>query len=183
MRVPDGRIGGGGAAPGGAFEPRRQTSSNGRPSRACAWICTRRSIRATARSPSVSTTSGSSGIEWSPHPTEEEARREYERIWPQLGSRTIEELIDLPLMTDPASLGDAGRADQAHVGRLRLRTRTCLPWSCADAVNLSLEHGNCDASCFAYVWLGMIAGPRFGDYRTRHFASASSATTWSSNAG
>ena len=44
------------------------------------------------------------GIEWSPHPTEEEARREYERIWSQLGSRTIEALIDLPLMSDPASL-------------------------------------------------------------------------------
>ena len=44
------------------------------------------------------------GIDWSPHPTEEEARREYERIWSQLGSRTIEALIELPLMSDPASL-------------------------------------------------------------------------------
>ena len=26
------------------------------------------------------------GIDWSPHPTEEEARREYERIWSQLGA-------------------------------------------------------------------------------------------------
>ena len=32
-------------------------------------------------------------------------------------------------------------------------------------VNLSLEHGNSDASCCAYVALGgVIAGPRFGDY-------------------
>ncbi|HEV3444972.1 MAG TPA: serine/threonine-protein kinase PknK, partial [Gemmataceae bacterium] len=37
------------------------------------------------------------GIDWSPHPTEDEARREYERIWSQLGSRAIERLIDLPL--------------------------------------------------------------------------------------
>ena len=44
------------------------------------------------------------GVEWSPHPTEEEGRREYERIWSQLGSRAIEELIELPLMSDPASL-------------------------------------------------------------------------------
>ena len=44
------------------------------------------------------------GIDWSPHPTEEEVRREYERIWSRLGSRTIEDLIDLPLMSDPASL-------------------------------------------------------------------------------
>jgi hypothetical protein len=33
------------------------------------------------------------------------------------------------------------------------------------AVNLSLEHGNSDGSCSAYVWLGMIAGPHFGNYK------------------
>src|SRR5260370_17129926 len=44
------------------------------------------------------------GIEWSPHPTEEEARHEYERIWTGLGTRSIEELIELPLMSDPASI-------------------------------------------------------------------------------
>src|SRR6202040_768377 len=44
------------------------------------------------------------GIDWSPHPTNEEARREYERIWSKLGSRTIEPLIQLPFMSDPASL-------------------------------------------------------------------------------
>jgi predicted ATPase len=44
------------------------------------------------------------GIEWSPHPTEEEARREYEQIRSQLGSRTIEDVIDSPLMSDPESL-------------------------------------------------------------------------------
>jgi PAS domain S-box-containing protein len=33
------------------------------------------------------------------------------------------------------------------------------------AVNLSLERGNCDASCIAYTYLGMIAGPRYGDYQ------------------
>ena len=32
-------------------------------------------------------------------------------------------------------------------------------------VNLSLEHGSCDASCFAYVWFAIIAGPRFNNYK------------------
>src|SRR6516162_3823656 len=32
-------------------------------------------------------------------------------------------------------------------------------------VNLSLEGGNCDGSCYAYVVLGLIAGARFGDYQ------------------
>jgi len=31
------------------------------------------------------------GVEWSPCPTDEDVRREYERIWSQLGSRTIED--------------------------------------------------------------------------------------------
>ena len=44
--------------------------------------------------------------------------------------------------------------------------RTCVALVICRAVNLSLERGNCDASCFAYVWLAMVAGPRFGDYRT-----------------
>jgi predicted ATPase len=43
------------------------------------------------------------GVDWSPHPTEDEVRQEYERIWRQLGSRRIEMLVDLPQMTDPAS--------------------------------------------------------------------------------
>jgi signal transduction histidine kinase/CheY-like chemotaxis protein len=32
-------------------------------------------------------------------------------------------------------------------------------------VNFSLEHGNSDGSCVAYVHLGWLVGPRFGDYR------------------
>jgi len=31
--------------------------------------------------------------------------------------------------------------------------------------NLSLEDGNSDGSCFAYVWLGTLLGMRFGNYR------------------
>src|SRR5262249_47696558 len=44
------------------------------------------------------------GIEWSPHPTAEEARREYERICSILGDRPIEWLVELPLLSDPAPL-------------------------------------------------------------------------------
>ena len=41
------------------------------------------------------------GTNWSSHPTNDEVRQEYEQIWRQLGGRSIEELIDLPLMNDP----------------------------------------------------------------------------------
>src|SRR6202022_562068 len=39
--------------------------------------------------------------QWSPHPTEEDVRQEYDRLWQRLGSGSIEALLDLPLMSDP----------------------------------------------------------------------------------
>ena len=44
-------------------------------------------------------------------------------------------------------------------------TRICGVSSVARMVNLSLEHGNSDGSCFAYVELGWFVIPRFGDYQ------------------
>jgi PAS domain S-box-containing protein len=103
------------------------------------------------------------GIEWSSHPTAEEARREYERIWSQLGSRTIEELIELPLMSDPASLATLDVLTKVLPPAL-FTDANLLSLVICRAVNLSLEHGNSDGSCFAYVWLGVIAGPHFDNY-------------------
>ncbi|MEA3119631.1 MAG: hypothetical protein QOI13_2901, partial [Paraburkholderia sp.] len=104
------------------------------------------------------------GIDWSPHPTNEEARREYERVWAHLGSRTIESLINLPLMSDPVSLAtqDVLTKIQSPAG---YTDANLLALVACRAVNLSLERGNCDASCSAYVSLSMVAGPCFGDYR------------------
>ena len=51
------------------------------------------------------------GTDWTPHPTEEETRREYEYIWKTLGNRTIEALIALPLMDDPAPLATMDVSD------------------------------------------------------------------------
>src|SRR5258705_4741676 len=102
-------------------------------------------------------------IDWSPHPTEEVARREYERIWSQLGSRTIEDLIELPLMSDPSSLATLDVLTKLGPPSLQTDANLFSLVICR-AVNLSLEGGNCDGSCFAYVRFGMVAGPRFGDY-------------------
>ncbi|TMH98030.1 MAG: histidine kinase, partial [Betaproteobacteria bacterium] len=104
------------------------------------------------------------GMDWSPHPTEEEARREYERIWSQLGSRSIEDLIELPLMTDPASLATLDVLTKLATPAWHTDANLLSLVICR-AVNLSLEGGNCDGSCYAYVVLGLLAGPRFGDYQ------------------
>ena len=104
------------------------------------------------------------GVEWSPHPTEEEARQEYERICIQLGKRSIEELNGLPLMSDPTSLGTMDVLIKVLPPAV-FTDPNLLSLTICRAVNLSLERGNSDGSCVAYVFFGKIAGPQFGDYK------------------
>jgi len=104
------------------------------------------------------------GGDWSPHPTEDEARREYERVWSQLGDRRIGDLIDLPFMDDPASLATLDVLTKIFPTAIFVDENLLCMTVCR-AVNLSMEQGNSDASCIAYVYFGKIAGPRFGDYK------------------
>ena len=103
------------------------------------------------------------GIAWSPHPTAEEVREEHERLWQQLGSRPIESLFDLPAMSDPETRltidvlcelqGSSHWMDQNLEHLLLLRM-----------ANLSMQHGNTDASTVAYAYLSLVVGVRFGQY-------------------
>ena len=104
------------------------------------------------------------GVHWSAHPTKDDVRREYERIWSQVGSRSIEALVDLPLMTDPESRATLDVLTEVVTPAL-FTDENLLSLVICRMANLSLERGNSDGSCFAYVWLGMILGPHFGDYR------------------
>jgi hypothetical protein len=104
------------------------------------------------------------GIEWSPHPTAEEAKREYERIWERLRNRAIEELTELPLMSDPPSLATLDVLTKVFSPAM-YRDANLLSLAICRAVNLSLEHGNSDGSCYAYAYLGAVAGPHFGNYQ------------------
>jgi PAS domain S-box-containing protein len=106
-----------------------------------------------------------SGVHWSPHPITDEVQREYDRIWQQVGSRSIEELVDLPLMRNPEVHATLDVLTEVVTPAL-FTDKNLLSLVICRMVNLSLEHGNSDGSCFAYVWFGMILGPHFGDYRT-----------------
>jgi PAS domain S-box-containing protein len=103
------------------------------------------------------------GTEWSPHPAKEEVEREYAQIWSRLGGRDIEELIELPLMSDPVSLATLDVLTKVLPPALHTDANL-LSLAICRAVNLSLERGNSDGSCVAYGWLGQIAGPHFGSY-------------------
>lgn len=98
------------------------------------------------------------------HPGEDEARREYERIRSQLESRTIEDLIELPLMSDPVSLATIDVL--IKVGTPAFFTDPNL-WSLVicRTLSLSLDRGNSDGACLAYIGLGLIATNRFDDNR------------------
>ncbi|WP_050422102.1 PAS domain S-box protein [Bradyrhizobium tropiciagri] len=104
------------------------------------------------------------GVAWSAHPADEEVRREYQRIWSKLGGRAIEELVDLPLMTDPASLAILDVLSKLGPAAVFTDANLLALVGCG-AVSLSLDRGNSDGSSNGYVRLGMVAGPLFGDYR------------------
>jgi PAS domain S-box-containing protein len=104
------------------------------------------------------------GVELSAHPMKEEVRQEYERLWRQIGRRSIEDLVDLSPMTDPEWRATIDVLT-AVVSPALFTDENLLCLVICRMANLSLEHGNSDGSCFAYVWLGMILGPHFGDYR------------------
>jgi PAS domain S-box-containing protein len=102
---------------------------------------------------------------WSPHPTAQDVGQEYDRLWQRLGSASIEALLDLPLMTDPDRC--------ATMDVLTVLTSPALFTDLnlfrlvvGRMVALSLEHGNSDGSCLAYVWLGGVLGTYLGDYQT-----------------
>jgi PAS domain S-box-containing protein len=105
------------------------------------------------------------GIQLSMQPTKEEVQQEYDRMWQQIGNRPIEELLQLPAMTDPecrATLDVLAAVPPAAL----FTDENLLCLIVGRMANLSLEHGNSDGSCFAYVWLGAILGSHFGDYRS-----------------
>ncbi|WFU84399.1 AAA family ATPase [Bradyrhizobium sp. CIAT3101] len=104
------------------------------------------------------------GIVWSSHPSTQEIDEEYRRLWDLIDSRPISSLIDLPVMDDP-------------LGRAKMDVLLALSepafWTAdgnltglivAKAVSVSIEQGNTDVSCWAYVWLGKLLG-RFGRLR------------------
>jgi predicted ATPase/signal transduction histidine kinase/CheY-like chemotaxis protein len=103
------------------------------------------------------------GVHWSPHPSEEQVRAEYDEIWRRIGSGRVEALVDLPLMGDPVWRGILDVLAQVVTPALFTDHNLLCLVLCRMA-NISLEHGNSGASCFAYVWLGMIVGPHFDDY-------------------
>lgn len=104
------------------------------------------------------------GIEWSAHPSDKQVREEYDRIGALLGDRAIEDLIDLPLMKDATTLMTVNTLGKLFAPALQSDANLADLLICK-AISLSLEQGNCDASCVLYANFFRVAGRRFGDYQ------------------
>jgi PAS domain S-box-containing protein len=107
------------------------------------------------------------GIDWSLHPTDEDVRAEYERMWSLLGDRVVEGLIDMPLLSDLSCLVTLEILTRMFSAVARFDANLTALVVCR-AVSLSLEFGNCDASCAHYAWLGRVVVRRFGDYEAAY---------------
>jgi PAS domain S-box-containing protein len=103
------------------------------------------------------------GTDWPPHPEAGTVRSEYDRIGALLGQRQIEDLADLPLLDDPDVQDTLEVLTEIVTPAFFTDPNLCALVLCR-MVNLSIEHGNCDASCYAYVWLATYAGPVFDQY-------------------
>lgn len=103
------------------------------------------------------------GTNWLARPTGDEVQREYDRIWSLLGDRKIGNLLDAPLVANPDILDVLDVLTEFLTTAMFFDQDLCAFVICR-MINLSLEHGNSDASCVAYLWFGIVAGQRFGNY-------------------
>ena len=104
------------------------------------------------------------GIDMPAHPTWDQVQAEYDTVWQNLDGRPIENLIDLPLMTDPemqtamqvlATLTDVTFFVDFQLFCLHL----------CRMMNLTLRHGMCDASAPGCGNFGFILGAVFHRHR------------------
>ncbi|MCY1005073.1 trifunctional serine/threonine-protein kinase/ATP-binding protein/sensor histidine kinase [Nannocystis pusilla] len=104
------------------------------------------------------------GVEVSAHPTRAQVHRELQTIQDALGERQIEDLVDLPPLVDPDMRAALGIL--AVLFAPALNTDPELPSLCyCRMVEISLRHGNGEASALGYAYFGMVLGPSFGRYR------------------
>ncbi|HMF61384.1 MAG TPA: PAS domain S-box protein, partial [Vicinamibacterales bacterium] len=103
------------------------------------------------------------GIDLPAHPSWDEVQAEYEAFWRNLDGRPIEDLIDLPLMTDPELLAAmrllSVLCDPAYVTDQNL---LCL--ELCRAVNLGIRHGVSGAFAHACGYLGWPLATVFRRY-------------------
>src|SRR5712671_5558146 len=104
------------------------------------------------------------GIDLPAHPTWEQVQAEYEAVWRNLEGRSIESLIDLPLVTDPEMRAAMDLLSALHSPAYFTDFHLYCLLVCR-MVNVSMQHGTSGPSAHAYGRLGTILGRVFHRYR------------------
>jgi PAS domain S-box-containing protein len=107
------------------------------------------------------------GVALVPHPTRERTRRAFVETLQGLEGRQIEELLDLPRLTDPDVRAAMDVLTALFAPALQTDQHLLCLVAC-QAVTLSIRHGNTDATSIAYVYFGLVLGPLFGRHREAH---------------
>jgi predicted ATPase/signal transduction histidine kinase len=113
---------------------------------------------------SVLECAGLFGLGLERHPPPGSVAERYEQVMRRLGDRSIEELVDLPAMSDP----DARALAEALEMAIPVLYQYDLFLDFAvigEAVRLSIERGNTPCSVSAYGGFGALVGPLLGRYR------------------
>ena len=103
------------------------------------------------------------GIDIPAKPTRDQVDAEYELIWQNLGERSIDSLVDLPVMVDPVI--EAAMSVLSEIRAPANNTDINLHYlATCRMVNLSIAYGITDASAHGYAGLATILGPVFNRY-------------------
>jgi len=131
----------------------------------CSVACLRASVYLTSNQPEKSIAVcldqlSEFGIDWQPRPSNEVVRAEHELLISRLPNGSPEGLAALPLMQDRdwrACMDVLLAMEPAAV----FSDRSLHDLGVLRMANLSIEHGNCEASALGYAELSMVLASRF----------------------
>ena len=96
------------------------------------------------------------GIEFTDNPSADDIARERALVDVNLGNRAIADLLDAPLIDDPATHTAMRLLMEIFAAAFLSGSGNLFPYLVLKAVNLSLRHGNSPETAFAYVAYGML---------------------------
>ncbi|HEX4407141.1 MAG TPA: AAA family ATPase [Xanthobacteraceae bacterium] len=103
------------------------------------------------------------GIAIAPSPSRLDVQKEYESIWINLGDRPIEDLVSLPLVSDP-EMQAALRVLTFVYSATSFTNNNLFYMLICRGANLTLRHGTTEVSTHIYSGLAQTLGPVFHRY-------------------
>ncbi|MFY0527138.1 trifunctional serine/threonine-protein kinase/ATP-binding protein/sensor histidine kinase [Archangium gephyra] len=107
------------------------------------------------------------GMHLPPRPSWEEVVAAQEEVQALMGERSIESLLELPLVSDPDMKAVLGVLAALFTPACCTDNNLLILQLCR-VVSLSLRHGNSEAAVIGYSWYGLVLGHAFKKYREGH---------------